>query len=131
VTGQQRDEFWRRFYADIERFREGGADCDVATNTFEVRRWNIRFIKRRVGRPAASVTLSIFEHAPSTGEFLLAVTPTYALDEVVADGERLLIAVFLDPMSGTFLLHADHGPVGESQMTDFFARWAGALLGRL
>jgi hypothetical protein len=77
------------------------------------------------------VTLAILEHAPSRKEFLLAVTPTYTVDEVVKGGERFLIPVFFDPASGSFLLHADHGPVGESQITDFFARTAGELLNRL
>jgi len=30
MTGQQREEFWRRFNTEIERFRESGASCDVA-----------------------------------------------------------------------------------------------------
>jgi hypothetical protein len=131
MTGQQREEFWRRFNTEIERFRESGASCDVAINSFEVRRWNVKFVKRRVAYPAASVTLAILEHAPSRAELLLAVTPTYQVEEVVTDGERFLIPVFFDPGSGTFLLHADHGPVSESQMTEFFARTADALLNRL
>jgi hypothetical protein len=52
------------------------------------------------------------------------------VDEVVTGGERVLIPVFFDPASGAFLLHADHGPGGESQMADFFARMAGELLNR-
>jgi hypothetical protein len=128
---EQREEFWRRFHADIERFRESGVNCDVAINPFEIRRWNVQFTKRRPGYPAASVTLGILEHAPSREEFLLAVTPTYAMGEVVWDGGPWLVPVFFDPGSGTFSLHADHGPVGEPQMTDFFARTADALLHRL
>jgi hypothetical protein len=131
MTRQKREEFWRRFHAEIERFREGGANCDVAINSFEVRRWNVKFIKGRAGYPVAPVTLAILEHAPSREEFLLAVTPTYTVEEVVWDDERFLIPVFFDPVSGTFSLHADHGPVKESQMTDFFARTTGALLHRL
>ena len=131
MTGQQREEFWRRFHAEIERFRECEANCDVAINPLEVRLWDVKLTKRRVGYPVASVTLAILEHAPSTKEFLLAVTPTYTVGEVVAGGERFLIPVFFDPASGTFLLHADHGPVEESHITDFFARTAGELLNRL
>jgi hypothetical protein len=131
MTRQQRDEFWRRFYAEIERFREGEANCDVAINPLEVRRWDVKFSKRRAGSSVASVTLVILEHAPSREEFLLAVTPTYRAEEVVTEGECILIPVLFDATSGTFLLHADHGPVRESQITDFFARTAGELLNRL
>jgi hypothetical protein len=131
MTSQQREEFWRRFHGEIERFREREANCDVAVNPLEVRLWDVKFTRRRAGYPAASVTLAILEHAPSRKEFLLAVTPTYTVDEVVKGGERFLIPVFFDPASGRFLLHADHGPVGESQITDFFARTAGELLNRL
>jgi hypothetical protein len=80
MTRQQREEFWRRFHAEIQRFREGEAHCDLAINPLEV---------------------------------------------------RFLIPVVFDPASGTFLLHADHGPVEESQIADFFARTAGELLNRL
>jgi len=131
MTGQQREEFWRRFHAEIERFRDSEANCDVAINSLDVRLWDVKFTRRRVGYPVASLTLAILEHAPSRKEFLLAVTPTYTVDEVVKGGERFLIPVFFDPASGRFLLHADHGPVGESQITDFFARTAGELLNRL
>jgi len=131
MTTEQREEFWRRFYSEIERFRESGANCEIATNLFEVRRWNAKFTMRRAGRPLASVTLAIGEHAPSAGEMLLSVTPTYAVEDVVTDGERLLIPVFFDPAVGTFLLHAEHGPVEEARMAEFFARLAGAMLGRL
>jgi hypothetical protein len=127
----QREEFWRRFHAEIERFRASGANCDVTINAFEPRRWNVKFMTRRAGDSPASVSLAILEHAPSREEFLLAVTPTYAVEEVVTDGERFLIPVFFEPVAGTFSLQADHGPVEESQMTDFFARTAGALLNRL
>jgi hypothetical protein len=131
MNRQQREEFWRRFHAEIDRFRESGANCDVAVNLFEVRRWDVKFMKRRAGYPVASVTLAILEHAPAKEEFLLAVTPTYTVEEAVMHGERLLIPVFFDPGSGTFTLHADHGPVEESQMTEFFARTAETLLNRL
>jgi hypothetical protein len=131
MTEAQRQAFWYRFHTEIERFRERETDCDVAINSFEVRRWNVKFTRRRAGRPMATVTLAILEHAASTGEFLLAVTSTYVMDDTVAEAERVLIPVLFDPASDTFLLHADHGPVGELQMTDFFARWAGALLSRL
>ena len=131
MTRQQRDEFWQRFRAEIERCRESGANCDVAVNPLEVRLWDVKFTRRRVGHPVASVTLAILEHAPSRKEFLLAVTPTYTVDDVVTGGERFLIPVFFDPASGTFLLHADDGPVQESHMTDFFARTADELLNRL
>lgn len=53
------------------------------------------------------------------------------VEAVVTAGERFLIPVFFDPASGSFLLHANHGPVWESQITDFFARTAGELLHRL
>src|SRR5260370_39031722 len=86
MTRQQRDEFWCRFYAEIERFREGEANCDVAINPLEVRRWDVKFSKRRAGSSVASVTLVILEHAPSREEFLLAVTPTYTAEEVVYGG---------------------------------------------
>jgi hypothetical protein len=131
MTRQQREEFWRRFQAGIERFLDSGANCHVAINPFEVRRWDVKFIKRRVGQSVASVTLAIVEHAPSKEAFLLAVTPTSTVDDVASEGERFLIPVFLDQTSGTFLLHADHGPVMESQMMDFFAHTAGELLNRL
>jgi hypothetical protein len=77
MTREQREEFWRRFHAEIERFREGGANGDVAINPLEARLWDVKFTERRAGDPAASVTLAILEHAPSRKEFLLAVTPTY------------------------------------------------------
>jgi hypothetical protein len=131
MTRQQREEFWRRFHAEIERFRASGVNCDVAINPFEVRRWNVKFVKRRAGYKVASVTLAILEHAPSREEFLLAVTPTYTVEEVVWGGEPFLIPVFFDPVSDTFLLHADHGPIEELQIADFFARAADALLNRL
>jgi hypothetical protein len=131
MTTERREEFWRRFHADIERFRESGANYDVAINSFEVRQWNVKVTKRRARYPVASVTLAICEHAPSREELLLAVTPTYTVEGVVTDGERFLIPVFFTPASGTFSLHADHGPVEESQMTDFFARTADALVNRL
>jgi hypothetical protein len=41
------------------------------------------------------------------------------------------LAVLFNPTSGTFVLNADHGPVQESQMTDFFARTADVLLNQL
>ena len=131
MTRQQRDEFWRRFHAEIDRFRQSETTCDVAINPMEVRRWDVKFTKRRAGHVAATVTLTILEHAPSKEEFLLAVTPTYTVGEVVTDGQRFLIPVFFDPASGTFLLHADHGRVNESRITDFFARTTGELLNRL
>jgi hypothetical protein len=127
---QRREEFWRRFHAEIDRFRQIEGSCDVLINPLEVRRWDIKFIKRRGGFPMTLVTLAILEHAPSTDELLLAVTPTYTVGEVVTDGERFLIPVFFDPTTDTFLLHADHGPVDESRMTDFFARTASELLNR-
>src|ERR1700730_17864861 len=110
---EQREEFWHRFHVEIERFRESGTNCDVAINPLEVRRWDVKFITRRASYPVASVTLVILEHAPSTEVFLLAVTPTYTVEDVVRDGERFLIPVFFNQASGTFLLHADHGPVNE------------------
>jgi hypothetical protein len=131
MTRQQREEFWRRFHAEIERFRQSGENCEVAVNPLEARRWDVKFTKRRGGYPAASATVAILEHAASREVFLLAVTPTYAVEEVVREGEQFLIPVFFEPASGTFVLHADHGPVKESQLADFFARTAGALLGRL
>jgi hypothetical protein len=91
MTRQQREEFWRRFHAEIERFRASGVNCDVAINPFGVRRWNVKFVKRRAGYKVASVTLAILEHAPSREEFLLAVTPTYTVEEVVWGGEPFLI----------------------------------------
>jgi hypothetical protein len=131
MTGQRREEFWRRFHAEIERFRESETSCEVAINPFEVGRWHVKFTERRAGYPAASVAIGIIEHSPSKDEFLLAITPTYVVEDVVTEGERLLIPVFVDPASDAFLLHADHGPVAESDMTRFFARTAGALLDRL
>jgi hypothetical protein len=131
MTGQRREEFWRRFLAEIDRFRESDANCDVAINPFDVGRWRVRFTKQRVGYPAASVAIGINEHSPSRDEFLLAVTPTYVVEDLVTEGERVLIPVFLDPTSDTYLLHADHGPVAESDMTRFFARTVRTLLDRL
>jgi hypothetical protein len=131
VTGEQRAEFWRRFHADIERFREGGADCDITINSFEVRRWDVKVTKRRAAGSVASVTLALLEHAPSRDQLLLAVTPTYTVEGVVTEGARFLVPVFFDPVSGTFSLQPDHGPVEESGMTEFFARTVAALLARL
>src|SRR5262245_53268021 len=128
MTRLQRDEFWRRVYAQIDRYRESGAECDVAVNKFEVRRWDLKFTMRREGEPAASVTLLVVEHAPSRDEFLLAVTPTYTVEDVVTEDERELIPVFLDSASDRFFLHADRGPVDESQIPDYFARRAAGLL---
>jgi hypothetical protein len=124
----QRDEFWRRFHVEIARYRESGADCEVAINQFEMRQWDVKFTMRRVRDPVASVTLAILEHAPSRDQFLLAVTPTYAVDEVVTEDDRFLIPVFHSPATDRFLLHADRGPVDESQMPHFFARTAAELL---
>ena len=131
MTGQRREEFWRRFHVEIERFREHETSCDVAINPFEVGRWHVKFTRRRAGYPAASVAIGIVEHSPSRDELLLAITPTYVVEDVVTEGERLLIPVLLDPASDTFVLHADHGPVAEPDMTRFFASTAGALLDRL
>lgn len=131
MTRQQRDEFWRRFRASIERFRNAGDECEIAVNPFEIRRWDVKFTKRRPAGPPASVTLAIVEHAPSREQFLLAITPTYTVEDVVTDGERFLIPVFCDPASGAFSLQADHGAVEESHMADFFARTADVLLNRL
>ena len=47
MTRAERDEFWRRFHIGIERFREGGTDCDIAVNAFENRQWDVKFSKRR------------------------------------------------------------------------------------
>jgi hypothetical protein len=131
VIGGQREEFWRRFHANIERFREDGADCHITINSFEVRQWDVKVTKRRTVGPMASVTLTILEHAPSREQFLLAVTPTFTAEGVVTDGERFLVPVFFDPVPGTFSLQADHGRVRESEMTEFFARTVAALLARL
>ena len=128
MTRPQRDEFWRRFYAQIERYRDTGADCEVAINQFEVRQWDVKFTVRRSHYPAAAVTLVILEHAPSREQFLLAVTPTYAMDDSVTEDDRFLIPVFHNPASDRFLLHADRGPVDEPQMPEFFARTAAELL---
>ena len=130
MTADQRAEFWRRFHADIERFREG-ADCDITINSFEVRRWDVRVTKRRAAGSVASVTLELLEHAPSRDHLLLAVTPIYTVEEVVTHGQPFLVPVFFDPVSGTFSLQPDHGPVVESRMTEFFARTVAALLARL
>jgi hypothetical protein len=124
----ERDEFWRRFYAQIERYRDTGADCEMAINQFEVRQWDVKFTVRRSRHPTAAVTLVIVEHAPSRVEFLLAVTASYAVDDVVTEDDRFLIPVFLNPASDRFLLHADRGPVDESQMPEFFAHTAAGLL---
>ena len=128
MTRPQRDEFWRRFYAQIERYRETGAECEVAINQFEVRRWDVKFTVRRSRPSAASVALAILEHAPSRDQFLLAVTATYMVDDAVTEDDRFLIPVFLNPESDRFLLHADRGPVDEPQMPEFFARTAAELL---
>jgi hypothetical protein len=47
MTSQQREEFWRRFHGEIERFREREANCDVAVNPLEVRLWDVKFTRRR------------------------------------------------------------------------------------
>ena len=131
MTRAERDEFWRRFHIGIERFREGGADCDIAVNAFENRQWDVKFSKRRAGDRMVSVSLAILEHAPSKEQLLLAVTPTCTVDGDVRRRERFLIPVFFDQVSDTFSLQADHGPVEESRIPDFFAGTAGALLSRL
>jgi hypothetical protein len=131
MTRAERDEFWRRFHIAIERFREAGTDCDIAVNSFENRQWDVKFSKRRGGDRMVSVSLAILEHAPSREQFLLAVTPTCTVDGDVTGRERFLIPVFFDPVSGTFSLQADHGPVEESRIPDFFAGTADALLSRL
>jgi hypothetical protein len=124
----ERDEFWRRLHAQIERYRDAGAECEMAINQFEVRRWDVKFTMRRSQPSSAAVTLAIVEHAPSRDQFLLAVTATYTVEDVVTEDERFLIPVFLNPATGRFLLHADRGPVDESYLPDFFARTAGELL---
>jgi hypothetical protein len=131
VAAEQRAEFWRRFHADIDRFREEGADCDITINSFEVRRWDVKFTKQRAAGPPASVTLALFEHVPSRDQFLLAVTPTYTVEGVVTQAAPFLVPVFFDPVPDTFWLQPDHGPVEESRMTEFFVGTVGALLARL
>jgi len=131
MTRAERDEFWRRFHVGIDRFREGGTDCDIAVNSFENRQWDVKFTKRRAGNRMATVSLAILEHAPSKEQFLLAVTPTCTVDGDVTRRERFLIPVFFDDVSRTFLLQADHGPVEESRIPGFFAGIAGGLLSRL
>jgi len=128
MTRPERDEFWRRFYAQIERYRDAGAGCQMEINQFEVRRWDVKFTMRRSQPSAAAVTLAVLEHAPSKDQFLLAVTPTYTVEDVVTEDDRFLLPVFLNPASDRFLLHADRGPVDEAQMPEFFARTAGELL---
>jgi hypothetical protein len=128
MTRPQRDEFWRRFYAQIERYRDAGAACEMEINQFEVRRWDVKFTMRRSQPSAAAVTLAVLEHAPSKDQFLLAVTPTFTVDDVVTEDDRFLIPVFLNQASDRFLLHADRGPVDESVMPEFFARTAAELL---
>ena len=131
MTREERDEFWRRFHASIERFREGGTDCDIAVNSFENRQWDVKFTRRRAGERVASVVVAVLEHAPSKDQLLLAVTPTCTGDGDVTRREPFLIPVFFDDVSCTYSLQADHGPVEESQMPAFFAGIAGALLSRL
>jgi hypothetical protein len=128
MTRPERDEFWRRFYAQIERYRDAGAACQMEINQFEVRRWDVKFTMRRSQPSAAAVTLVVLEHAPSKDQFLLAVTPTYTVEDVVTEDDRFLLPVFLNPASDRFLLHADRGPVDEPQMPAFFAGMAAELL---
>ena len=131
MTDPQRADFWNRFHAEIERFRERQTDCNVTTNPFENKRWAVRFTCRRGGDPPAVVTLSLVEHQTSRQGLLLAVTPEYHVGEAVTEGERLLIPVLFDQTSNAFSLHADHGPVPESQMPEFFSAMARELLFRL
>jgi hypothetical protein len=131
VTRDERDDFWQRFYEAIDRFREDASDCSVAVNKFENRQWDVKFTRRRAGEHPASVTLAIAEHAASKEQLLLAVTPACTVGGVDATGERDLIPVFFDEASKTFCLQADHGPVWESHLCDFFAHRAGAILSRL
>jgi len=131
MTRAEREEFWRRFHIGIERFREGGGDCDIAVNLFENRQWDVKFTKRRAGDRMVSVSLAILEHEPSKEQFLLAVTPICTVDGDVARRERALMPVFFDHVSDRFSLQADHGPVDESRIPDFFAAMVGALLSRL
>jgi hypothetical protein len=131
MTRSERDDFWQRVYVQIDRYRESGAECDVAVNKFEVRRWDLKFTARREGESPASVMLVVSEHAPSRDEFLLAVTPTFTVEDVASEGDRELIPVFLDSAADRFLLHADHGPVDESQIPEYFAQRATELLNTL
>ena len=123
-----RIEFWRRFHADVERFRSRGSDCEVAVNQFEVRRWDVRFTKKRSGHPPASITLDIVEHAPSRDHFLVAVTPTLRLEDTETAGERQLLSIYYDAGSDRYTLQADHGPVDESRLSDYFAALAATWL---
>jgi hypothetical protein len=128
MTRLERDEFWRRLYAQIERYRDAGAACEMEINQFEVRRWDVKFTMRRSQPSAAAVTLVILEHAPSKDQFLLAITATYTVEDAVTEDDRFLLPVFLNPASDRFLLHADRGPIDEAQMPEFFARTAAELL---
>jgi hypothetical protein len=119
MTRAERNEFWHRFHAGIDRFREGGADFDIAVNSFENRQWEVKFTKRRAGERMVSVSLAVLEHAPSKEQFLLAVTPVCTVGD---DVKR---------RSDTFSLQADHGPIKESLIPDFFAGIVDALLSRL
>ena len=94
-------------------------------------RWNVKFVQRRAGDSPPSVTLAILEHAPSREVLLLAVTPTYNVEGAECDGVLVLIPVLFDPVSDRYSLHADHGPVVESQMPQFFAQMAANLLTQL
>jgi hypothetical protein len=131
MTGEQREEFWRRLCADIERFRDTLDHCEIAINPFSGGRWRVKFTARRLTPPGVWLALSISEQTASTDEFLLAITPTYVHAGVLSEGERALIAVLFDERSGRYVLHADHGPVYEPAMVDYFARSAIAWLERM
>ena len=130
MTSEQREEFWRRFREEIEVLRATGESCHIDINPFEIRTWNVKFTKHRAA-DQASVSLTIAEVQTSNLEFLLAVSPTYTRNGNVREGGRLVVPVLFDSVSECFLLHADHGPVRESQMADFFVRMTDMLLTRL
>jgi len=131
MTVEQREEFWRRFLADVEVFRASLPECDVMVNPFEVRRWYVKFSKRRLRGPAAFAELLIAEHVASTNDLLLAAPLNGTVEDVEQRGQRLMIPVFYDAKADRFSLQADHGPVAEAQMPAFFSRLLDVFLERL
>jgi len=130
-TAGQRLEFWRRFDDHIRQFRAREPHCDVVVNPFEVGSWRVKFSVQRPGLMAATAAVGVTDHPAATNDFLIAATPMLTIGDRIESGWRVLIPVLVDASTGHFVLHADHGPVDESRMCDYFGGVARALLDRL
>jgi len=120
MTVHEREEFWKRIYPLVERFAEEASGCDAMVNRFERRRWDLKFTRRRAGDSPASIALLVAEHAPSKDVMLLVVTATLISGESEAQGVPAFIPVVFNSARDRFSLHADHGPVDESQIPRYF-----------